>query len=473
MIKGIEINKIHPHPNNPRKGLGDITELAESIKANGIYQNLTVVPMDSELYQKEINSKKAYTGEYIAIIGHRRLAAAKQAGLKEVPCAISDMDEKKQVSTMLVENMQRNDLTVIEQAQGFQMMLDLGETTQTIAEKTGFSETTVRKRLFIASLDTKKSKSAHERGATLDDYMKLQKLTNEKKRNKVLESLGTHNFDYNLRNAIAEELRDRLAPQIIKQIEAFAKPTDKQSWELKGYQNCYNLRCSFEDYEKKGKLGFKIPTKCKPDEYLYHISSNSIEIYKKQENFKAGKKMSELPPEEQEERREKRRKYKALKEMGEITYQLRLDFVKSFAQKSALNIVQLEALSEFAFASVCLGEKFDFNYYASLEGLEVENAWRMNYSQKKEVMKKAKTPVSRILLASLYSAFRDSAENTYFYGTEASVEKRGYHKGNGKLDAIYDCLCALGYRMSDEEQALRDGTHELFIRNDGGQEEEM
>jgi len=374
------------------------------------------------------------------------------------------MDYKTQVATMLLENMQRNDLTVIEQAQGFQMMLDLGETTQSIAQKTGFSETTVRKRLFVASLDAKKSKSAYERGATLEDYMKLQQLTNEKKRNKVLESLGTHNFDYNFRNAIAEELHDRVAPEIIKQIKVFAKPTDKQSWELKGY--VYHCRCDFEDYEKKGKLSIKLPKKWKPDEYLYHTSARGIEIYKQQENFKAEKKMAELPPAEQEQRREKRRKYKALKEMGETTYQLRLDFVKSFSQKSALNVVQLEALSEFAFASVCLGEKLDFDYYASLEGLQAEKSYQMNYSQKKEAMKNVKAPAARILLASLYSMFRDSAENTYFCGAEASAEKRGYHKKNGKLDAIYDCLCALGYQISDEERALRDGTHELFVKDE-------
>lgn len=445
----IDVEKIFPHPHNPRKDLGDLTEITESIKISGILQNLTVVPKPD-----------GKPDEWLAVIGHRRHAAAKKAGLEKVPCVISNMHEKEQVSTMLLENMQRSDLTVIEQAQGFQMMLDLGETTQTITEKTGFSETTVRKRLFIASLDAKKSKNAYERGASLEDYMELQKLTNEQNRNKVLEAIGTHNFDYTLRNAISEELRDRVAPEIIKQIEEFAKPTDKQSWELKGYG--YHCQCSYEDYEKNGKLGIKLPKKWEPDEYLYHMSVRGIEIYKQQENFQAEKKMSELPPEEQEKRREKRRKYRGLKEIGETTYQLRLDFVKSFSQKTAFNIAQLEALSEFAFAAVCLGEKLDFNSYASLEGMQVENTWQMKYFQKKEMMKSAKVPATRILLTSMYSMFRDSAENTYFHGAEASAEKRGYHKKNEKLDAIYDCLCALGYEMSDEERAYKDGSHELY-----------
>lgn len=120
----IPIEKIHPHPDNPRKNIGDITELTESVKMDGVMQNLTVVP------NKDID------GEYTLVIGHRRCAAAKAAGLTELPCIISDMDYKKQVSTMLVENIQRSDLTVIEQADGFQMMIDLGDSIEDVVEKT-------------------------------------------------------------------------------------------------------------------------------------------------------------------------------------------------------------------------------------------------------------------------------------------------------------------------------------------------
>lgn len=61
IIECISVDKIKPHPDNPRKDVGDVAELAESVKQNGIMQNLTVIPTDS--------------GEYMALIGHRRLAA--------------------------------------------------------------------------------------------------------------------------------------------------------------------------------------------------------------------------------------------------------------------------------------------------------------------------------------------------------------------------------------------------------------
>ena len=178
-LKNIEIKKIHSHPDNPRKELGDINELAESIKAKGVMQNLTVVERED--------------GDYTVIIGHRRLAASLQAGLDVVPCAVVQMDEKEQQSTMLVENMQRSDLTVYEQAQGFQMMLDLGSTEDEIAEKTGFSKQTVKHRINLAKLDPDilKEKNADENfQMTLKDMYELEKIDDVEARNEVLSTSG-------------------------------------------------------------------------------------------------------------------------------------------------------------------------------------------------------------------------------------------------------------------------------------------
>ena len=80
-LRFISVSDIVPHPENPRKDVGDVTELADSIKANGIMQNLTVVPHEED-------GRHCYR----VIIGHRRLAAAKAAGLEEVPCVVSTDD---------------------------------------------------------------------------------------------------------------------------------------------------------------------------------------------------------------------------------------------------------------------------------------------------------------------------------------------------------------------------------------------
>ena len=188
----IKIKDISPHPKNPRKDLGDLTELTDSIRTFGVLQNLTVVPDG--------------TDKYVCLFGHRRLAAAKKAGLKTLPCVIAeDMDEKTQVSIMLLENMQRSDLTVQEEAQGMQMMLDLGDTKDEIAEKTGFSKATIDRRLKLKKLDRQKLIEADKRGGTLFDYMELYKIEDPEARNELLESIGTQNFKNDLEKALNKQ----------------------------------------------------------------------------------------------------------------------------------------------------------------------------------------------------------------------------------------------------------------------------
>ena len=129
------------HPENPRKKIGDIEELTDSIKANGILQNLTVVPKPDD------------EGKYLVVIGNRRYEAGLGAGLTEFPCVISDMDHTKQLETMLIENMNRSDLTVYEQAKGFEQLTLAGYSINNIAEKTGFSQSTVRRRINLCQYD--------------------------------------------------------------------------------------------------------------------------------------------------------------------------------------------------------------------------------------------------------------------------------------------------------------------------------
>jgi len=89
-IRLIPVDLIDPHPHNPRRDLGDLTELAASIKAHGIRQNLLLTPWGEE-------------GRYRAVIGHRRLSAARLAGLTEVPAAVDDsLSAEGQLELMLL-----------------------------------------------------------------------------------------------------------------------------------------------------------------------------------------------------------------------------------------------------------------------------------------------------------------------------------------------------------------------------------
>lgn len=186
----IDIDKLESHPDNPRKLIGDVSELSASIKKSGVMQNLTVVE---------------HEGKYRVVIGHRRLAASKMAGLTELPCVISDMNYKEQIATMLSENMQRIDLKLSEQVSGVQQLLDLGEDISSISESTGLSKTSIRKRAKISSLPFQEFKKAEDRGATLDEYIKIMEISNEKNRFELLELAGTRDFNWKYGNAIASQ----------------------------------------------------------------------------------------------------------------------------------------------------------------------------------------------------------------------------------------------------------------------------
>ena len=206
-LKQIGLNEIHPHPQNPRRDLGDVSELTESIKKNGIMQNLTVIPGHWD--EKGKHHEEGYT----LLIGHRRYKASMAAGIDSVPCRIiTGMDEREQLSTMLEENMQRADLTVWEQAQGFQMMLDLGDTEDDLAEKTGFSKQTIKHRLQIAKLDSKLLKKKEDDKSfqlTLSDLYELEKIKDIKRRNEVLKNChSSRDLAWRAKTAAGEEKRD-------------------------------------------------------------------------------------------------------------------------------------------------------------------------------------------------------------------------------------------------------------------------
>ena len=186
-------NLLHPHPDNPRKDLGDLTELKESIKAHGVMQNLTVVPDDDD-------------GDgYKILVGHRRFAAS-EGILDELPCVVAKgLSDKDQVGIMLVENIQRSDLTFVEQAHGFQMMMDLGETVETIAEKTGFSKSTVKHRLEIAKLSDKSINKKREWQLSISDLIELEKVPTVKDRDTILKNASDPmNLRYKVRQAVNE-----------------------------------------------------------------------------------------------------------------------------------------------------------------------------------------------------------------------------------------------------------------------------
>ena len=136
----IAVDKIDPNPEQPRTEFGDLTELTASIAEKGVLEPLLVKPTRS-------------TGRWMIIAGERRFRAARQAGLLEVPCVEMEVDEGTVAEIALIENMQRKDLTVWEEADGLLALCDrFGYTHEEVARKVGKSRSTVTEALSIAAI---------------------------------------------------------------------------------------------------------------------------------------------------------------------------------------------------------------------------------------------------------------------------------------------------------------------------------
>ncbi|MFQ6293303.1 ParB/RepB/Spo0J family partition protein [Bifidobacterium adolescentis] len=208
-IKLINTSLIDPHPDNPRKNIGDVTDLAASIKTNGLLTPLSVVP----------NCER-----YRVIAGHRRLAACKYAGIVAVPCFVLQLDPLQQLEAMVTENCQREQLTVLEEADAIQGMLALGATTAGVAHRLGRSADYVRDRAKVAGIKTEVRASRDDFGQlTIGQLVAIARYDGQPDRQKELaQAAGTSNFDYILRN-IERADRDR---QWIESVAALLVESD-------------------------------------------------------------------------------------------------------------------------------------------------------------------------------------------------------------------------------------------------------
>lgn len=439
-ITMLPIVRIHPHPDNPRKDLGDLTELAESIRENGIFQNLTVVDDDPT----------EYFSDYTVIIGHRRLAAAKLAGLTEVPCAIVEMTPAEQVETMLVENMQRSDLTPIEQAQGFQMVMDLGVPLDEIAEKSGFSRKTIRDRMEWTKLNQEKLKEVSARQISIGDLNALSKLDDIDARNEVLDTVGTADFDFTLKRALQKQDAARNLPKVKAWLKnAKGKKIDSSSsWNRNKYEPLGN----WISIAKWGEDGNKPPQEI-PDPLFYTLDDNTVRLYRQAERAEPQRRT----PEEIARDKAIAAAWKQLEEASGIAFELRRSFVEglSVTGKNKADIIQ-GAFREAIFETVSFNTPDRPALIALLE-LDPHVYGDERSARLFENLGKVK---DRDLAKIVYALWGDGAG--LLCVEPGSRRDFPRFEVNNKLRFIYDWLQMLGYEKSTEEQALLYGEHEAY-----------
>lgn len=137
----IDLKLLYPNPNQPRKTFhpGKLAELAQSIKVSGLMEPLVIVRRGEK---------------YMIVAGERRWRACTIAGVSDVPVRIIDADEQKVAELALLENLQREDLNILEEAMGYQGLLDMGLSREEIANKMGISQPwRIQERLNLLKLE--------------------------------------------------------------------------------------------------------------------------------------------------------------------------------------------------------------------------------------------------------------------------------------------------------------------------------
>ena len=437
MITYIHRSKLEPHPDNPRKDLGDLSELAASIKKQGLLQNLTVVPSPDA------------PDKYRIVIGHRRFNASAIAGLDELPCIIDDkMTYPEQIAVMMSENIQRNDLTITEKVGGVQMMMDLGMDVNEISGNTGISDTTVRRYAKIGKLNKASMAQAEQRGATLMQFAEISEIEDEDLRQEALEKAGTGDYNHVMYKVRTARERKTRLPLMIEKLDKFASVIEKEDYSRYTWSDSFR----YSDSEVLKKIDdFNHKKNCT---YVYIIRDYDIVIYEERPAYDDAKEQAKR---ETQERLKARANHE--REIAATFKELRSDFMTNLSLKhheeDAMRfVVWVMTRSEYQTCPM-IGGRFDYSFIPYREDQPPCHTGSIAISNE-EV---CQIPKRELLLAAVLAAFDRISQ-----GDMSLLDRySGKPKDNSEIiRGLYYHMERIGYSISPDEQAWLHGTHECF-----------
>lgn len=198
----IPIENIAPNIYQPRKHFNEssIEELAQSIKINGIIQPLSV--------------RRFGENKYELVAGERRLRAAKFLGLKKVPAIVLDISDKDSAAIALLENLQREDLNFMEEAQAYSNLIkEHSYTQEKLAETIGKKQSTIANKLRLLKLSNEIRDKVLKNNLTERHARALLKLPTEELQNKVLNKIIKNSLNVKKTEELVDKVIDDLAAQ--------------------------------------------------------------------------------------------------------------------------------------------------------------------------------------------------------------------------------------------------------------------
>ena len=190
----VPLSKIVPNPYQPRKEFESeaLSELADSIRQYGVLQPLLVAP--------------GKDGTYILIAGERRLRASIMAGLGTVPVIVSEYTTQQIAEIALIENLQRKDLHYLEEAEGYEKLVNTFHLTQeSMAIRVGKKQSTIANKLRLLRLPVSVRNKLHDSKLTERHARVLLKLENEETQRAVLQKVLKGNLNVRQTEALVEK----------------------------------------------------------------------------------------------------------------------------------------------------------------------------------------------------------------------------------------------------------------------------
>lgn len=202
-ITYVGIDYIRPNPYQPRKQFNKfaLEELCESIKQYGVLQ--------------PINVRKISHSTYELVAGERRLRAATMAGLKEIPAIIINVDDNDSAVMALIENLQREDLSYMEEAEGYSNLInEHGFTQEELAQKIGKSQSTIANKIRLLKLSPLVKKILSDNNLTERHARALLKLHDEQLQLKVLKLVCERGLNVKKTEELVEKAIDKFSRDI-------------------------------------------------------------------------------------------------------------------------------------------------------------------------------------------------------------------------------------------------------------------
>jgi len=191
----VSVDQIYPNPFQPRKTFDEaaLNDLAASIQLYGVLQPLLVAPGEN--------------GQYLLIAGERRLRASKMAKLSEVPVIVTDYTTQQIAEIALIENLQREDLHFLEEAEGYEQLLkEFNLTQEAMAQRVGKKQSTIANKLRLLKLSGECRKLLIDNGLTERHARALLKLEDDEKRQEVLKIVAQRKLSVRQTEAYIESL---------------------------------------------------------------------------------------------------------------------------------------------------------------------------------------------------------------------------------------------------------------------------